>query len=284
MYPALSIAFSPCPNDTFIFNALVNGMVRPDGFTLSKTHYEDVETLNLWAMSAKTDITKLSFHALGHVLDSYGLLCSGSALGRGCGPLLVCKNKEQFSSSKSIAIPGKFTTASLLLKMCFPECKQLKEMRFDQIMPAIEAGIVDAGVIIHESRFTYLQHGLELIQDLGVWWEETTGFPIPLGGIAVRKSLGAELIAKVDNAVRQSLLWARNYPDECSSYIKSYAQEVDDDVIASHINLYVNDFSVNLGCEGVAAVHEFMERGHACGAFPGKASQLSLICEDEWSI
>nr|MBF0221156.1 1,4-dihydroxy-6-naphthoate synthase [Desulfobulbaceae bacterium] len=278
MYPSLSLAFSPCPNDTFIFNALVNGMTRPDGFSLSEVHYEDVETLNLWAMSAEMDITKLSFHALGHVLDSYELLCSGSALGRGCGPLLVCKKGARFSSPKAVAIPGRFTTASLLLKMCFPEFTQLKEMRFDQIMPAIVSGSVEAGVIIHESRFTYRQHGLELVQDLGLWWEETTGFPIPLGGIAVRKDLGPELIAKIDGSVRQSLQWARQNPEKCHDYIKRYAQELDDTVIANHINLYVNDFSVNLGHEGLAAIHEFLDRGYGCGAFPGRASQVCLKC------
>jgi len=278
--PNLSIAFSPCPNDTFIFYALVNGLVCPQRFTLAEARYEDVETLNRWAMQGKMDITKLSFHALGHLLDSYELLCSGSALGRGCGPLLVCRDAEKFSkkADRIIAIPGKYTTAALLLRMCFPDCRQCVEMRFDQIMPAIVAGTVDGGVIIHESRFTYPQYCLELVRDLGAWWEETTGYPIPLGGIAVRKDLGLELIEEIDAAVFESLQWARRAPGDCRDYIRHYAQEIETDVIESHIGLYVNDFSLNLGSEGLAAVHEFIERGHDCGAFAGRASGVRQRC------
>jgi 1,4-dihydroxy-6-naphthoate synthase len=280
MNPALSLAFSPCPNDTFIFYALVNGLVRPQDFALAAIHYEDVETLNRWAMQGKMDITKLSFHALGHVLDSYELLCAGSALGRGCGPLLVCRDADKFSkmAETTIAIPGKYTTAALLLRMCFPDCTHCVEMRFDQIMPAIVAGKVDAGVIIHESRFTYQQYGLQQIRDLGLWWEETTGYPIPLGGIAVRKGLGTELIERIDSAVLESLRWARRTPEKCQEYISHHAQELDPRVIESHIGLYVNDFSLNLGPEGLAAVHEFIERGHECGALPGRASGVRQTC------
>lgn len=272
--PALSIAFSPCPNDTFIFNALINQMITPRGFSLSEVFYEDVETLNRWAMSGKMAITKLSFHALGHCLDTYELLQAGSALGRGCGPLLVCRDREKFSALKNprIAIPGQYTTASLLLKMCFPEYRNTSELRFDHILAAVAEGRVDAGVIIHESRFTYEAHGLQCFNDLGAWWEESTGHPIPLGCIAARKDLGSERIAQIDSAVYDSLSWARQHPSLGCEYIKEHAQEIDDEVIASHIELYVNDFTLGLGSEGLAAVREFLDRGNACGAFSGTSA------------
>jgi len=264
-----SIGFSPCPNDTFIFHGLVSGLVSTPGFTLQPPVLADVESLNQWAMEGRLDITKLSFHALGHVLDHYTLLSAGAALGRGCGPLLISREELDPAglSQQTIAVPGHFTTAAMLLRLCYPGCGSVRAMRFDQIMPALAAGDVAAGVIIHESRFTYPNYGLRLITDLGEWWEKTTGHPIPLGGIAARRSLGSETIAAIEMAIRDSLRHAYARPERAQAYIRSHAQELDDHVIRSHIGLYVNEYSLDLGREGMAAVQEFLMRGVAGGVF-----------------
>ena len=265
----LSIGFSPCPNDTYIFCGLVKGYISLPSWNLRPEILEDVETLNEWAMEARLDITKLSFHALGHVLADYVLLKSGAALGRGCGPLLVAGRKVVPGDfvKMSVAVPGRFTTAAMLLKLYGLSWKNIVMMRFDEIMPAIESGKVDCGVIIHESRFTYKARGLRLIVDLGSWWEEWSGYPIPLGGIAVRRSLGNELIEQIDRAIHASILWARENPQLCKPYIKEHAQEMAEKVIDDHIGLYVNSFSENLGEEGLAAVAFFMEKGRQAGIF-----------------
>lgn len=267
--PPLSIGFSPCPNDTFIFHALVSGLAPMQGFSLLPPVLADVESLNQWALEGKLDITKLSFHALGHVLDEYTLLATGAALGRGCGPLLISRSEIDPAklAEQTIAVPGNYTTAAMLLRLCYPKCRKIVTMRFDQIMPALAAGDIDAGVIIHESRFTYQQYGLQLITDLGAWWEETTGHPIPLGGIAVRRSLGDTIIAAIETAIRDSLLLAQANPGQAAAYIKQHAQELDDQVTADHIRLYVNDFSLDLGREGLAAVQTFLSRGYNEGLF-----------------
>jgi len=274
----LSIGFSPCPNDTFIFCGLVNGKIPLSGWSLKSVMLEDVETLNEWAMQGRLDITKLSFHALGHVLDDYVLLHSGAALGRGCGPLLVSGRKivpEAFTDM-TVAVPGKYTTAAMLLKLYAPAWKEIVMMRFDEIMPAIESGKIDCGVIIHESRFTYRGKGLGLIADLGAWWEKTSGHPIPLGGIVARRSLGSNLIGEIDRAVKKSILWAQHNSRFCQPYIKEHAQELDDFVIQEHIGLYVNNFSENLGAEGLAAVAFFLRKGAQAGLFP-EPLQQSLV-------
>jgi 1,4-dihydroxy-6-naphthoate synthase len=274
----LSLGFSPCPNDTFIFHALVHGQACGSSPAFGDAALADVETLNEWALAGRLDVTKLSFHALGHVLDQYVLLMAGSALGRGCGPLLVAR--ENFSVAAlpglTIAIPGKYTTAALLLRMYSPVPLTIRVMRFDRIMPAIVAGEVDAGVIIHESRFTFQAHGLLLLQDLGVWWEQETGFPIPLGGIAAKRSLGKEKIQAIDRCIRASVSSAFAGPEAGMDYIRQHAQELDDKVIRDHIGLYVNQFSLDLGAEGVGAVREFLERGRQLGIFPNQSSALPL--------
>lgn len=266
----LSLGFSPCPNDTFIFYALVHGMIDTADLRFADPVLEDVEMLNSWALEKRLDVTKLSFHAMGHMLDEYCILSSGSALGRGCGPLLIASKDLPVEKLKDIkiAIPGKLTTAALLLKMFLPENSQLVEMRFDQIMGAIKEGVVDAGVIIHESRFTYGAQGFVCLQDLGQWWEETTEKPIPLGCIAARRSLGVEKLAKIDAAVRASVDYAFTHPDHCLPYIGSHSQETEAVVVQSHIDLYVNDFSKNLGTEGQSAIEILFERGRAVGALP----------------
>ncbi len=269
MTKELSIGYSPCPNDTFIFYALMHGKIPLNHVHFSPPMLEDVETLNSWAMSSKLDVTKLSFHALGHVQDNYTMLESGAALGRGCGPLLVTRSghDNKKPADWKIAIPGKYTTAALLLKLFLPNHCQTVIMRFDQIMDAVASGKVDGGVIIHESRFTYQDHGLACVQDLGEWWEQDTGLPIPLGCIAARNTLAMREIRAIEQAISDSVQWAHSHQDQCSRYIKEYAREIDDQVIAGHIGLYVNDFSVQLGNEGRAAVRELLDRGRAAGVF-----------------
>jgi 1,4-dihydroxy-6-naphthoate synthase len=278
----LSLGFSPCPNDTFIFHALVHEQACGSSPAFGKAALADVETLNEWALACRLDVTKLSFHALGHVLDQYVLLMAGSALGRGCGPLLVAR--ENFSEAAlprlTIAIPGRYTTAALLLRMYSPVALTIRVMRFDRIMPAIVAGEVDAGVIIHESRFTFQEHGLLLLQDLGAWWEQETGFPIPLGGIAAKRSLGKEKILAIDRCIRASVSSAFAGPEAGMDYIRQHAQELDDQVIRDHIGLYVNPFSLDLGAEGVGAVREFLVRGRQLGVFPEQSSALPLTSMD----
>ncbi|MBU0481990.1 MAG: 1,4-dihydroxy-6-naphthoate synthase [Proteobacteria bacterium] len=266
----LSLGFSPCPNDTLIFNALVKGLVCHSRRNFSEPELADVETLNEWAIEGKLDVTKISFHALVHVLDKYTLLRSGSALGRGCGPLLVGRNKfaRKEIAGKRIAIPGKYTTAAMLLKLYEPACRNLVVMRFDQIMPAVAAGTVDAGLIIHESRFTFRNFGLEEVLDLGEWWEEKTGLPIPLGAIVARRTIGRERISYIESCIRESVRRGLAEPESAKGYIRMHAQEMDDEVVSEHISLYVNEFTVELGDEGLAAVETFMEFAREAGLSP----------------
>ena len=268
----LTLGFSPCPNDTYIFYALTHHEVQLDNISFATEILGDVETLNRWALKKKLDVTKLSFHALGHVLDDYVMLHAGAALGRGCGPLLVTRAGQNIDLSRAkIAIPGKFTTAALLLKLFAPMAGNLNVMRFEEIMPAVSEGRVDAGVIIHESRFTFRDFGLECVQDLGAWWEDETGLPIPLGCIAARRTLPEAVLREIDSAIRESLSWANNHPELCMEYIRHHAQEMEDTVLQSHIGLYVNDFSLNIGKEGMTAVDELFRRSRAAGIFTGSA-------------
>ncbi|MBC8318687.1 MAG: 1,4-dihydroxy-6-naphthoate synthase [Desulfobulbaceae bacterium] len=273
----LTLGFSPCPNDTFIFHALVHGLAGYDCPVFSPPELEDVETLNEWALKGRLDVTKISLHAFGHVMDKYVLLRSGSALGRGCGPLIVARKslmKEDLSDIR-IAIPGAYTTAAMLLKLYAPSCRNLIVKRFDEIMPSIAGGEVDAGVIIHESRFTYQEHGLICVEDLGNWWENETGQPIPLGGIAARRDLGDDVIQQIERCVRNSVRHAFANPHNSTEYTRKYAQELDEMVIGNHINLYVNSFSEDLGEVGMAAISEFLSRGKKAGIFTGSLKELS---------
>lgn len=269
----LSLGFSPCPNDTFIFHAMTHGLIDLGGLSFDQPALADVETLNTWAMAGRLDVTKLSFHALGHVLDRYVLLDAGSALGRGCGPLLVTRQDVPLDlATATIAIPGRYTTAAMLLHLYAPSPLKTRVMVFDRIMAAVAAGEVDGGVIIHESRFTYQDHGLACVQDLGQWWEERSGLPIPLGGIVARRSLGREKIALIEQAVRASVSYGFAHPEVSRPYIKEHAQELGPEIIQSHISLYVNSFSESLGEEGRRAVDFFLEQGRAKGLFaPGKS-------------
>lgn len=270
----LSLGFSPCPNDTWIFNALVHDKVAcPAHF--APPLLEDVETLNAWARAGRLDVTKISFHALGHVLDRYTLLKSGAALGRGCGPLLISADHAKPAHIRDwrIAIPGEMTTAALLLRLYQPECHHLEVLRFDQIIETVASGRVDAGVIIHESRFTYQEQGLHCVQDLGAWWEEQTSLPIPLGCIVARSTLPESLREEISAAICASIVWAETHPQEALAYIRQHAQEMDPEVMLSHIHLYVNEFSKDLGEEGLRAVDELLRRGAAIGLFAGRDGQ-----------
>ncbi len=266
----LSIGYSPCPNDTYIFYGLTHNKVELAGMKLASPLLEDVETLNSWALEKRLDVTKLSFHALGHVLDDYCILSAGSALGRGCGPLLVARPGFDMTNlaDAKVAIPGRLTTANMLFRMYAPASRELVELRFDQIMDAVANGKVDAGVIIHESRFTYADQGLICLQDLGQWWEESTGHPIPLGCIAARRSIGRERIEQIDHAIRQSIVWADEHPDECLPYIQKYAQEMDPQVMQNHIGLYVNEYSKELGSVGMDAIETFLRLGREAAILP----------------
>ncbi|MCW3463300.1 1,4-dihydroxy-6-naphthoate synthase [Chitinophaga nivalis] len=256
----LSLGFSPCPNDTFIFDALVNNKIDTQGFTFD-TQLEDVETLNNWALQGKLAVTKLSFAVYLKVKDQYDLLNSGSALGRGCGPLLIARKDiaKADISQLTIAIPGENTTANLLFSIAFPEAKNKKVMLFSEIENAVLSGAVDAGVIIHENRFTYQQKGLVKLMDMGEYWEQTTGNPIPLGGIFIRKDVPADIRAQLDSLIHQSLQHSYTTYPQLSEYVKSHAQEMDEQVMRQHIDLYVNDFSLDLGTEGKAAVVALMD-------------------------
>lgn len=267
----LTLGFSPCPNDTYIFNGLVHGQVPLTKACFAEPVLEDVETLNAWALGSRLDVTKLSFHALGFVLDRYELLHAGAALGRGCGPLLITGQSAKSARIKDwkIAIPGAYTTAALLLRLYCPDCRNLVVLRFDQIMDAIADGTVDGGVIIHESRFTYQDRGLRCVQDLGVWWEDLTSLPIPLGCIVARRTLAPAIRAEINSAIAASIRWADNHAEEGWAYIQSHARELDAAVIRNHIGLYVNQFSLDLGEEGLRAIRELLRRGAAIGLFPG---------------
>ncbi len=269
MNRTLSLGYSPCPNDTFIFYGLVHGRVPTPGVAL-KERLEDVETLNSLALAGALDLTKISYHALGHLRERYVLLRSGGALGRGCGPLVIAREARTMAdlAGARIAVPGRLTTANLLLQISGEDFAQVVIMPFDRIMQAVSDGSVDAGVIIHESRFTYRQHGLVAVEDLGAWWESSTGLPIPLGGILARRELGSRLIHKLDAALRASVEYAFAHSTEPRTYIKAHAQELSDTVIDRHIDLYVNDFSLGLGQEGEEAVRTLFARAEERGILP----------------
>jgi 1,4-dihydroxy-6-naphthoate synthase len=269
MEQQLTIGYSPCPNDTYIFYALVHGKVRVPGITF-RERLEDVETLNQLALGGALDLTKISYHALGHLRDRYALLRSGGALGRGCGPLLVAKPGTRLDDIRTgtVAIPGKLTTAWLLLRLYDPALTNIVVMTFDRIMQAVAEGTVTAGLIIHESRFTYPFYQLEKLLDLGEWWEQYSGLPLPLGGILGKRSLGADILLKVEEAIRESLRYARTHPAEVLDYVKRHSQEMDETVMLKHIDLYVNDLSLDLGSEGTAAVQRLFAVAEMRGIFP----------------
>jgi 1,4-dihydroxy-6-naphthoate synthase len=254
-----TLGFSPCPNDTFMFDALVNGKIDTNGIFFSP-ELEDIETLNRKALSGEFDITKVSFGVFTSISNTYELLNSGAALGSGVGPLFISKKKfEDISEIKTVAIPGKHTTAYILFKIFYPQITTTKEMIFSEIEQAILNGEVDAGVIIHENRFTYESKGLRKISDLGELWEKQTGQPIPLGGIVIRKNISPEIKKNVNDLLRQSIEFAFAHPESGFDYIKNHAQEMSEEVRKKHIELYVNKYSIDLGENGKNAVRIFLE-------------------------
>lgn len=264
----LELGFSPCPNDTFMFDALVRGVVSEPELTFTPV-MEDVETLNRIVLANELPVSKVSFHLLGHVRERYGLLRSGAALGRGCGPIVVTRPGFRGNlRDLRVAIPGDYTTAALLLRLFEPRIGVTVPMPFDRIVEAVVGGEVDAGVIIHESRFTYRAAGLDRLVDLGEWWEGETGSPIPLGGIVFRRDLPDGLPRRLERLIRESVVHARSHPAEPLPFIRRHAQEMDDQVCASHIALYVTDFSVDLGEEGVAAVERLFAMAEERGVIP----------------
>jgi 1,4-dihydroxy-6-naphthoate synthase len=272
---ALTIGYSPCPNDTFIFYALIHGKVKVPRITFHE-QLEDVETLNRMALEGRLDLTKISYHALGHLRERYALLRSGGALGRGCGPLIVAKPGTKLADLKEglVAIPGSLTTAYLLLRLYDPGINNVVVMTFDRIMDAVSKGEAIAGLIIHESRFTYPLYKLEKLLDLGEWWERYSGLPIPLGGILGKRSLGRDTLLAVEEGIRKSLQYARTHTDEVLNYCKQHSQEMDAAVMKSHIDLYVNDFSLDLGDAGLAAVRRLFVEAESRGVFPCSVTPL----------
>lgn len=265
----LKLGYSPCPNDTFIFHGLASGNVNwPGGLDILLA---DVEALNTMAAEETLDVVKVSVAAAATILDKYVLLRAGGAMGYGVGPIVVGMQQEQDMTAldgKTVAIPGRNTTANLLFGLC---CKEkgisvtVKEMVFDEVMPAVKSGDVAAGVVIHEGRFTFEAMGLHRLMDLGQWWEGHTGLPIPLGAIAVRRSLGPEIAARMNEAIRESLLAARKNPEGCKAYIKEHAQEMDDAVIEEHIRTFVTDYSLDVGEGGMKAVERLLSEADFTG-------------------
>ena len=257
----LTLGFSPCPNDTFIFDALVNKKIDTKGFEFD-VKLEDVQTLNEWALIQKLDITKISYGVLPLVINHYALLESGGALGKGVGPLVITKEKINIDEldDKLVAIPGENTTAHMLFSLAFPNAKNKVFKVFNEIETAVLNKDVDAGVIIHENRFTYREKGLRKLVDLGDYWEMKTQLPIPLGGIVAKRILNQNIINAIDGLIQQSVEYAFRYNyDQLSDYVKRHAQEMSEQVMRQHIDLYVNNFSVALGEDGRRAVEKLLQ-------------------------
>ncbi len=271
----LTLGYSPCPNDCFIFDALVHKKIDTEGLDF-EVELGDVETLNKKALKGELDITKLSFHAYAYALENYILLRSGSALGFNCGPLLIKNSKSEIKIVEEIkvAIPAKLTTANFLLSLAYPQIKNKIEYVFSDIENAVLSGEVDAGLIIHENRFTYQDKGLEKIKDLGEFWDDLINAPIPLGGIVVRRNFDLELQKKVSRLIRKSIEFAFKFPNESMPYVKQHAQEMSEEVMQKHIQLYVNQFSVDLGVLGSEAVELMF----------AKAKELKLVDVQQYQL
>lgn len=272
----LTLGFSPCPNDTFIFDALIHGKIDTEGLTFD-VFFDDVETLNQKAMRGELAITKLSFHAFAYVVDQYALLNAGSALGFGVGPLLICKKENidrinsQLKSENcglKVGIPGKYTTANFLLGIAYPQLRDKKEMVFSEIENALLADDIDLGLIIHENRFTYQDKGLHKVMDLGNYWEKNTDCAIPLGGIVVNRNLPIDVQLKVDRLVKKSVAYAFANPKSAIAFIREHAQEMDEAVMYKHIELYVNKYTLDLGTEGKKAIDTLFEAAKKNQAIP----------------
>lgn len=279
----LTLGYSPCPNDTFIFDALVNKKIDTEGLMFDAV-LEDVETLNQWAYEGRLEITKLSFPAFFQNTDKYVLLSTGAALGEGAGPLLISNNEQAMADEEvnrcTIALPGENTTANFLFSFAYPQARKKIYIRFDAIEDALLNGNADLGVIIHENRFTYRQKGLHLVKDLGAYWCEKNraegdkkNLPVPLGGIAIKNTIDRAIGLKTERLIRKSIEFAFAHYPVISDYVKQHAQSMSEVVMRQHIELYVNDFSLNLGDDGKKSIETFY--GIALDHFPAKDDQLS---------
>ena len=282
----LTLGFSPCPNDTFIFDALIHHKIDTEGLDF-EVFYDDVETLNQKAMRGELDISKLSYHAFAYVADKYVLLDSGSALGFGVGPMLICKddpetllsNLATHNSQPTIGIPGKYTTANFLLSTAFPNATNKVELVFSDIENAVLDGRVDIGLIIHENRFTYQDKGLKKIIDLGDYWEKKTGCAIPLGGIVANRNLTVDVQQKINRVLRRSVEFAFANPKSGLEFIRSHAQEMSEEVMYKHIELYVNKYTVDLGIEGKKAIKLLFDTARENNIIPGINENIFLTDE-----
>jgi len=283
----LRLAYSSCPNDTFIFHAWVKGLL-PEAPPVDE-RLEDIDRLNSLALAGEAEVVKLSLFAFAHVRDRYALLRSGAAMGWGCGPLVVASKSSLLRPATSpgqaaaladelarvrVAIPGELTTAALLVGLFTGGLRRPVVMRFDRIMPAVAAGEVDAGVIIHEGRFTFASHGLRRLVDLGEWWETTSGLPLPLGGIAVSRALPLSSQEKVQRAMRDSIEHATTRPEAAMPYVLEHAKELDPAVCRAHIDLYVNDFTLDCGPQGEAAIRSLLDTAYSLGLAPRSEASL----------
>ncbi|MBD1429140.1 menaquinone biosynthesis family protein [Sphingobacterium litopenaei] len=289
----LSLGFSPCPNDTFIFDALIHHKIDTEGLDF-EVEYHDVETLNQKAFKKELAITKLSYHAFAYAVEHYELLGAGSALGFSVGPLLIAKNRdlaqqlsayagevlpEEFQNLK-IGIPGKYTTANFLLGLAYPQLQNKEILVFSDIESALLKGHIDLGLIIHENRFTYHDKGLFKVVDLGDFWEKTTESPIPLGGIVISRDLPNETKDKVNRLIRKSVEYAFANPKSGLEYIRSHAQEMEESVMYKHIELYVNQYSIDLGQLGKKAITSMFDRAYELNIVPKTEKNIFLIGND----
>ncbi|MGJ1285945.1 menaquinone biosynthesis family protein [Sphingobacterium spiritivorum] len=287
----LTLGFSPCPNDTFIFDALIHNKIDTEGLSF-EVEYQDVETLNQKAFQQQLDVTKLSYHAFAYAVEDYELLDAGSALGFGVGPLLITKDEKLAERLKEsldtkgtlnadladlrIGIPGKYTTANFLLGLAFPQLQNKQEVVFSGIEQALIDGDIDLGLIIHENRFTYADRGLHKVVDLGDFWEKTTGYPIPLGGIVVRRGIEDEVKQKLNRVLKRSVDFAFEHPKSGLDFIRSHAQEMSEEVMYKHIELYVNSYSRDLGTEGRKAIAYMFDKALALKLIPDTDKKLFL--------
>jgi 1,4-dihydroxy-6-naphthoate synthase len=275
----LTLGFSPCPNDCFMFDAMVHRRIDLEGLEFD-VRLADIEALNAAAFAGDVDVTKLSFHAYAYCADDYVLLDAGSALGRNCGPLLISQRpispEEVAAGQLRIAIPGKYTTANFLLSLAFPQATDKSECLFSDIEDGVLDGRFDAGLIIHENRFTYAERGLKKIIDLGEFWESETGAAIPLGGIVISRRLPADVRERMNRVMRRSVEYAFANREASLPFVRAHAQAMSDDVMYKHIDLYVNDYSVDLGVDGRRAVEVLFERARNSGVIPDMREGLFL--------
>jgi len=264
----IKIGFSPCPNDTFIFDALVNNRIDTGDLRFEAV-FADVQTLNEMAEKGQLEVTKLSYFAFFKVLEKYSMLSAGGALGKGVGPLLISAGRSEINSADhpQVALPGQWTTAQFLFSDAYPDITDKSYMPYNLIEPWLKQHPEKYGVIIHENRFTYAERGFTKIADLGTVWEQKTGLPIPLGGIAIRRDLDKTIVTRINDLIRESVAFAFDNPDVSATFVKQHSQELADEVIKQHIELYVNDFSLDLGDKGKQAVNYMFDylRTHSAG-------------------